>query len=202
MKLVASKTSPYARKIRILLAEKQIPFEFVPENVWDAATKIGQYNPLGKVPALVTDDGEQFFDSPVIAEYLDSKGSPHFLPGNGIERVRVKQDEALADGVMDAGILIFLERKREPSRQDPAWIARQQGKVESGIAALARQLSDRQYLRGNEITLGDITAGCALFWLEFRLPEIAWRTTHANLAAWAKRLESRPSFAGTRPQDA
>src|SRR5262245_59747576 len=107
MKLVASKTSPYARKIRVILAEKQLPYEFVPENVWDAATKIGTYNPLGKVPALVTHEGEHFFDSPVIAEYLDSKGKARFLPEVGIERVRVKQDEALADGITDAGILIF-----------------------------------------------------------------------------------------------
>jgi glutathione S-transferase len=202
MKLVASKTSPYARKIRIILAEKQVAFEFVPENVWDAATKIGTYNPLGKVPAIVTDEGEHFFDSPVIAEYLDAKGAPRFIPAGGIERVRVKQDEALADGVTDAGIAVFLERKREAGRQDPAWIARQLGKVDAGIAAIARQLGDQQYLRGNEITLGDITAGCSLFWLEFRLPEIGWRSKHANLAAWAKRLEARPSFASTRPQDA
>jgi glutathione S-transferase len=202
MKLVASKTSPYARKIRVILAEKQLPFEFVPENVWDAATRIGSYNPLGKVPALVADDGEQFFDSPVIAEYLDSMGTPRFIPAGGMERVRVKQDEALADGIMDAGILAFLERKREAARQDPAWIARQLGKAEAGIAALAKQLGSQQYLRGNEITLGDITAGCALLWLEFRLPEVGWRAKHPSLDALAKRLEARPSFAGTRPQDA
>jgi len=202
MKLVASKTSPYARKVRIVLAEKQLPFEFVQDNVWDAATKVPQFNPLGKVPALVTDEGDPLYDSPVIVEYLDSLGSPRFIPAGGIERARVKRDEALADGIMDAGITIFLERKREAARQDANWLARQQGKVEAGIAALAQQLGDAQYLRGNEMTLGDITAGCALFWVEFRLPEIAWRAKHANLAAWAKRLEARPSFAGTRPQDA
>jgi glutathione S-transferase len=202
MKLVASKTSPYARKARIVLAEKQLQFEFVPENVWDAATRIGDFNPLGKVPALVTDDGDALYDSPVIVEYLDSLGAPRFIPAGGIERARVKRDEALADGIMDAGITIFLERKREAARQDGNWLARQQGKIEAGIAALAKQLGDQQYLRGSEMTLGDITGGCALFWVEFRLPEIAWRAKHANLAAWAKRLEARPSFAGTRPQDA
>jgi len=202
MKLVASKTSPYARKARVILAEKQLAFEFVPENVWDPATKLPQLNPIGKVPVLLTDEGEPLYDSPVICEYLDSLGSPRFIPAAGIERSRVKRDEALGDGILDAGLTIFLERKREAARQDPSWLARQQGEVEAGIEALAKLLGDRQYLRGNEMALGDITAGCALFWLEFRLPEIAWRAKHATLAAWAKRIEARPSFAGTRPQDA
>jgi len=202
LKLVASKTSPYARKIRIILAEKQLPFEFVPENVWDAATRIGDFNPLGKVPALVTDDGEHLFDSPVIAEYLDTLGGTRILPASGIERARAKRDEALGDGIADAGIAVFLERKRDATRQDPAWIARQLGKVETGIAALSRELGTKQYLRGDSLTLGDIACGCALFWAEFRMPELNWRQKYATLDAWAKRLEARPSFASTRPQDA
>jgi glutathione S-transferase len=202
MKLVASKTSPYARKVRVILAEKQLPFEFVPENVWDAATRIGDYNPLGKVPALVTDDGEHFYDSPVIAEYLDGLGGARLLPAQGIERARVKRDEALGDGIADAGIAVFLERKREAARQDGAWIARHLGKVEAGIAALSRELGGKAFLRGDTLQLGDIACGCALFWAQFRMPEIDWRGRHPNLDAWAKRLESRPSFAGTRPQDA
>ena len=202
MKLVASKTSPYARKIRIILAEKQLPFEFVPENVWDAATRIGDFNPLGKVPALVTDEGEHLFDSPVIAEYLDGFGATRLIPASGIERARVKRDEALGDGIADAGIAVFLERKRDAARQDPAWIARQVGKVESGCAALSRELAGRPFLRGDSFALGDIACGCALFWVDFRMPEIGWRAKHPNLDAWAKRLEARPSFAATRPQDA
>jgi glutathione S-transferase len=202
LKLVASKTSPYARKIRIILAEKQLPFEFVPENVWDAATRIASFNPLGKVPALVTDDGESLFDSPVIAEYLDALGGAPLIPAAGIERARAKRDEALGDGIADAGIAVFLERKREASRQDAAWITRQLGKVEAATAALSRELAAKQYLRGDSLTLGDIACGCALFWAEFRMPELGWRAKHANLDAWARRLEARPSFATTRPQDA
>ena len=202
MKLVASKTSPYARKARIILAEKQLPFEFVPENVWDAATRIGDFNPLGKVPALVTDDGDHFFDSPVIAEYLDTLGGTSLIPLAGIERVRVKRDEALGDGIADAGITVFLERKRDASRQDAAWIARQLGKVDAGIAAVSRELGAKKHVRGDAFTLSDVACGCALFWVEFRMPEIGWRAKHPNLDAWAKRLEARPSFASTRPQDA
>ena len=203
MKLVGSKTSPYVRKARVILAEKQLPFEFVPENVWDAATRIGDFNPLGKVPALVTDEGEHLYDSPVIAEYLDAMGGgARFIPAAGLERARVKRDEALGDGIADAGITVFLERKREAARQDPAWIARQLGKMEAGMAALARELGRKPYVRGEAMTLGDVACGCALFWAEFRLPELAWRTKHPALDAWAKRLEARPSFATTRPQDA
>jgi glutathione S-transferase len=202
MKLVAAKTSPYARKVRVILAEKSLPFEFVVEDVWNAATRVPEFNPLGKVPALVTDDGDFLYDSRVIAEYLDGLAPPRLIPASGMERIRVRRDEALGDGITDAGITMFLERKREAARQDAGWIARQTRKVEAGIAALARELADKPFLRGAEMTLGDVSAGCALLWLEFRMPEIDWRQRHANLKALVERLESRPSFATTRPQDA
>ena len=119
MKLLASKTSPYARKIRVLLAEKQLAFEFVEESAWNADTTVPRYNPLNKIPVLVTDDGTNLYDSSVIAEYLDPLGAPSFIPPAGIERARVRRDEALGNGITDAGIAIFLERKREAARQDP-----------------------------------------------------------------------------------
>jgi glutathione S-transferase len=199
MKLVGSKTSPYVRKARVLLAEKAIAFDFVEDNAWSAEAQVPRFNPLGKVPALVLDDGEAFFDSVAIAEYLETLGGAAFLPPPGIERARVRRDEALGDGIADAGISVFLERKREAARQDAAWIERQLGKVESGIGALAKALEGRKWLRGDAITLGDVACGCALFWVEFRLPEIGWRARHPGLRAWAERLEARPSFAGTRP---
>lgn len=195
MKLVGSRTSPYVRKIRVLLAEKNLPFDFVEENVWSADTKVPQFNPLTKVPALVLDDGECFYDSPVIAEYLDTLPGPRFMPPVGLERVRVRREEALGDGIADAGITIFLERKREAPRQDPAWIARQLDKVEAGIAAVAKSVAAKASATP---TLGDVACGCALFWVEFRLPEFRWRDD-ARLKAWAEKLESRASFASTRP---
>ncbi len=199
MKLVGSKTSPYVRKIRVLLAERAIPFEFLEENAWVATTTVPRYNPLNKVPALVLDDGESIFDSGVISEYLDAISGNKLVPGNPVQRARVRRDEALGDGIADAGIAIFLERKREPARQDPAWIERQASKVNAGIEALAANLGARKHLGGEEPNLGDIACGCALFWVALRLPEIAWRETHPNLKAWAARLEARPSFATTRP---
>src|SRR5258706_1091495 len=148
MKLVGSKPSPYVRKVRVILAAKNLPYEFVLENVWDAASKITQLNPIGKVPALVTDAGDTLFDSPVIAEYLDTLAAPRLIPATSIERARVRCDEALGDGIADAGITMFLERKRDPQRQDAAWIARQTGKVEAGIAAVAKALGERPFLHG------------------------------------------------------
>ena len=198
MKLLGSKTSPYVRKIRVLLAEKNLAFEFVEEDVWKADTKVGRYNPLNKVPALVLDDGESLYDSKVIAEYVDSLPGMNFIPASLRERVRVRRDEALGDGIADAGITIFLERKREAARQDPAWIARQAGKVQSGIAALSRSIAAKPATGSRPMTLGDIACGCALFWLEFRLPEFRWRENPA-LKSWAEMLESRASFAATRP---
>lgn len=199
MKLVASKTSPYARKVRVILAEKQLAFDFIEESAWSADTTVPRYNPLNKIPVLVTDDGTCLYDSSVIAEYLDPLGAPSFIPPSGIERACVRRDEALGNGIMDAGIAIFLERKREDARQDAAWLARQRSKVDAGIEALARELGGKAFLRGDTLSLGDIACACALLWLEFRLPEIGWRSGHAALGRWIERLESRPSFANSKP---
>jgi len=199
MKLLASKTSPYARKVRILLAEKQIPFELVEESAWNADSTVPRFNPLNKVPVLVLDDGTSLYDSSVIAEYLDPLGAPVFIPPSGLDRAKVRRDEALGNGITDAGLAIYLERKRVATLQDPAWIARQKSKVEAGIAALERELGGKAHLHGDAMTLGDIACACALLWVEFRMPEFAWRRSHAALGRWIERLEARPSFAETRP---
>jgi glutathione S-transferase len=199
MKLVGSRTSPYVRKARVILAERNLAFEFVEESAWNAETTVPKYNPLNKVPALVMDDGESIYDSAVICEYLDAISGGGLIPAGAAERARVRRDEALGDGIADAGITAFLERKRDGARQDPAWIARQLDKVNAGIAALAGGLGSRQYLGGTHPSLGDIACACALFWVEFRMPELRWRETHPNLVGWAERMESRPAFQSTRP---
>jgi glutathione S-transferase len=198
MKLLGSRTSPFVRKIRVLLAEKQISYEFVEENVWSPDSGVPKFNPLNKVPALVLDEGECLYDSQVIAEYVDALPGVNFIPAPLHERVRVRRDEALGDGIAEAGVAIFLERKREGARQDPAWIARQADKVNAGIAALSQSIASKPSAGARRMTLGDIACGCALFWLEFRLPEFRWRED-AVLRSWAENLESRASFAATRP---
>lgn len=200
MKLYGSGTSPYVRKVRIVMIEKRIECEFVEENVWSAGTLVTLHNPLTKIPVLVLDDGMALYDSRVVAEYLDGiTPVSRLIPDGGRERALVKRWEALGDGIADAGIALFLERKREPSLQSKDWMTRQLGKMDSGIAAAARELGEREYCHGPSLTLGDISLACALLWMEFRLPEVAWRANHPNLKKWVERLESMPSFADTKP---
>lgn len=200
MKLHGSRTSPYVRKVRIVMVEKRIECDFVEDNVWGAETTVTQHNPLTKVPVLVLDDGTALYDSRVIAEYLDGiTPVSKLIPEGGRERALVKRWEALGDGIADAGIAVFLERKRELGAQGKDWIARQLGKAETGIAAAAREIGDRDYCHGVSLTLGDISLACALLWLEFRLPEIQWRTNHPGLKKWIERMEAMPSFADTKP---
>lgn len=200
MKLHGSRTSPYVRKVRIVMIEKRIECDFVEDNVWSPDTTVTLHNPLTKVPVLELDDGMALYDSRVVAEYLDGVTPvSKLIPEGGRERAMVKRWEALGDGIADAGLAVFLERKREPGVQSKDWIARQLGKVDSGIAAAARELGDRDYCHGLSLTLGDISLACGLLWLEFRMPEIQWRVNHPNLKKWIERLEAMASFADTKP---
>ena len=201
MKLIGSHPSPYTRKVRIVMAEKRIEAEFVEDNVWSADTKVTEINPLTKVPVLVMDDDITLYDSRVIVEFLDGVTPvSKLIPEGGRDRALVKRWEALGDGIADAGIAMFLERKRPPETRGKEWIARQQSKVENAIAAAARDLGDRDYCHGLSLSLGDISLACALLWLEFRMPEITWREQYPNLKAWIEKLEARPSFIDTRPK--
>lgn len=203
MKLIGSTTSPYVRKVRIVMAEKKLDYQFVIENVWADDTTISTSNPLGKVPCLVMEGGEAVFDSRVIVEYLDTL-SPvgKLIPAQGRERAEVKTWEALADGLMDAGLLARMEKvwaHRPPEQQCQAWIDRQLGKITESLKAMSQGLGDKPFCSGIHLSLSDIAVGCALGWLEFRFPEVPWRTEHPNLARLMDKLMQRPSFADTRP---
>ena len=203
MKLIGSAASPYVRKVRVVLGEKRLDYQFVVEDVWSDATTIAKSNPLGKVPCLVMEGGEAMFDSRVIVEYLDTL-SPvgKLIPQSGRERAEVKTWEALADGVMDAGVLWRLEGTwggRAEGERSQAWMDRQRGKVEAGIAAMAKGLGEKPFCIGIHLTLSDIAVGCALGWIGFRFPEIDWRATHPNLKRLYDKLSLRPSFADTQP---
>lgn len=203
MKLIGSAASPYVRKVRVVLAEKRLDYQFLLEDVWSPDTTIGNSNPLGKVPCLIMEGGEAMFDSRVIVEYLDTL-SPvgKLIPTQGRERAEVKTWEALADGVMDAGVLWRLERTwsgRTDTERSDAWIDRQRVKVEAGVAAMAKGLGDKPFCSGIHLSLSDIAVGCALEWLSLRFPEIDWRGEHGNLAKLVDKLMQRPSFVDTRP---
>ena len=201
MKLVGSLTSPYVRKVRIVLAENNIGYDFDVDIPWNVGSHVPDYNPLGKVPVLILDDGAVLFDSRVIVEYLDSTSSTlRLIPESNRDRIMVKRWEALADGICDAAATIFLERKRPDTLQSLEWIARQQKKVALGLEAAARELSDKKWCEGNAYTLADIALCCALSFLVFRFPEIEWRNTFPNLANLADTLEGRASFMETVPK--
>jgi len=203
MKLIGSAASPYVRKVRVVMAEKRLDYQFAIEDVWSADTAIASSNPLCNVPCLVMEGGEAMFDSRVIVEYLDTM-SPvgKLIPQQSRERAEVKTWEALADGVMDAGVLLRLEATwahRAEGERSQAWMDRQRGKVVAGIAAMAKGLGDKPFCSGIHLSLSDISVGCALGWIEFRFPEIDWRGQHANLAKLQDKLMLRPSFAETKP---
>ena len=203
MKLIGSISSPYVRKVRVVMAEKKLDFDFVSEDVWSAQTTIGESNPLGKVPCLVMEGAEALFDSRVIVEYLDTL-SPvgKLIPASGRERSEVKTWEALADGLLDAAILARLEATwtgRTEAQRSQAWIDRQLGKIDATLIAMSRGLGDKPYCSGIHLSLADIAVGCAVGYLDFRFPQIAWRTEFPNLLRLHDKLMLRPSFAGTVP---
>ncbi len=201
MKLIGTLTSPYVRKTRIVLIEKAIDYEFIVTDLNSPDNIVSHFNPLGKVLCLIMNDGKGLYDSSVIVDYLDTMTSINpLLPGNSTDRSWIKCQEALADGVMDAAILVRLESKRPSQRQDANWIHLQTGKIHSGLHALSSSLGKNTFCHGNTFSLADIALGCALGWLDFRFPKIEWRKEYENLSQLFDRLSARPSFIQTRPQ--
>ncbi|NIF43544.1 glutathione S-transferase [Burkholderia sp. Tr-862] len=201
MKLIGSLSSPYVRKARIVLAEKKIDYKLELENVWAPETNIHASNPLGKVPCLVMEDGAAVFDSRVICEYVDTL-SPvgKLIPPSGRERVEVRCWEALGDGVLDAAVAIRLEHTlRDEAQRSASWIARQQRKIDDGLVAMSQGLGGKTWCVGNHYTLADIALGCALGYLDFRMPELNWRDRHPNLDKYFVKLSQRQTFADTLP---
>ena len=198
MKLYGSLGSPYARKVRILLAEKNIPHEFIIARGSAPDSPVPALNPLGKIPTLLRDDGRALYDSPVIIEYLDSLGSgPKMIPDEFEARIEVKRWEALGDGVAEATVNINHEYREPADKQRSAeWFAKQQLKIDRSLALMEKDLGGNEFCFGKRFTLADIAAGYALDYLEYALPEVEWRTRHPALAGLAARLASRPSFTG------
>ncbi len=202
MKLIGALTSPYVRKVRIVMAEKKLDYQFVLEDVW-TSDAILKSNPLGKVPCLVLEGGEAVFDSRVIVEYLDTR-SPvsRLIPEASRERIEVRTWEALADGLLDAALLVRLENTwagRSEAQRSPAWVERQMGKVHASLAAMSAGLGERQWCSGNHLSLGDIAVGCALGYLDFRFAALDWRAAHPRLKRLYEKLAARQSFIDSAP---
>jgi len=190
------------RKVRIAIIEKRIECPLLLEDVWAADTKIQYSNPLGKVPCLIRDVGSPLYDSRVICEYLDSfPPADNLIPSPLADRIETRRWEALADGVLDAGVLVRLEHtQRGPAERSEKWLARQRGKVMAGLELMERDLGDNDWCVAGRFTLADIALGCALGWIAFRLPDMDWHSNHPNLGRHFERLSLRPSFASTVPK--
>ena len=203
MKLIAAPASPYSRKVRIVLAEKKIDYEMVVDSPGDPATRVPEFNPLGKIPVLVLDDDTTLFDSRVIVEYLDN-ASPvgRLIPEDTRQRIQVRRWEALADGCTDAAIAIVYEKRRPENLQSAEWMARQQGKIDRALKAMSADLGTRAWCTGDLYNLADVAVGCALGYLNFRMPDVNWRKPYPNLGKLADKLAKRAPFMETVPPKA
>ncbi len=200
MKLRFALASPYVRTVMATALECGLgdQIEKVDTNVWAADTDIGSVNPLGKVPALATDDGRVLCDSPVICEYLDSLHDGNKLyPAEGIARWDALNLAALAKGIMDAAVGQIIEIRIRP--EEVRWqgqLDRQKGKIAAALDNLETQAVSGAL---KEVTIGTVTLGCALGYLDFRFPEDGWRNGHPALDAWYMDFSNRPAMLATRP---
>ena len=199
MRLFGTPGSPFVRKVRIVLEEKRIPHEYVIERGSAPGSRVPQFNPLGKIPVLVLDDGRAIYDSSVIVEYLDGvSGEPKMIPAEFEPRIEVKRWEALGDGVADATVAISHEyREPKDKQRSAAWFERQRLKVDRGLAVMAKDLGAREFCFGERFSLADIATVYALGYLDYALPEVEWRGAHSNLARFAERMAKRDSCART-----
>jgi len=198
MKLYGSLTSPYVRKIRVLLKEKGSACEFSVADAWAPDSPIPALNPLGKVPVLVLDKGEVIFDSPLIAEYLDSLGGEPLIPQAGEARWQVLRWHALGQGMLDAVVTRLLESRRAPDKQSSEVIARQESKIAAALKFAEARIKNETYLVSGRLSLADIVLGVALEYIDFRYAH-DWRRQYPRLAKWLAAIGERPAFIETRP---
>ena len=197
MKLRYSPTSPYVRKVSVAALELQLDdrIERVMTNPWAQDTDLPEDNPLGKVPALTVNEGNTYFDSRVICEYLDSLTDQPVLFPNAAERWQVLRLQSLSDGILDASVARFLEGKRKPARQSESWLSRQRATVHRALDTLEQEVSHWPA----DLNIGHIAAGCALGYVSFRFAEDNWEQNRPNLHAWYREFSQRPSMQATVP---
>ena len=195
MKLLGTNTSPYVRKVRLVLLEKNIPHIYLVDPPREPGSQVARVNPLGRIPALILDDETCVFDSPVIAEYVDAlNDTPALIPRtDALARMRVKRWEALADGIMDSAVVVRTECVRPADKQEADNIRRHNDAISRALAYAADQLGQKQWCEGASLTLADLALASALIYLDLRQPERDWRKSHSDLAAWFARISARAS---------
>lgn len=195
MKVLGTASSPFTRKVRVVAHEKALPLEFVVDSPMSADSGVAALNPLGKIPVLIRPDGSALPDSLVIAEFLDAMNdAPRLLPAVGPERFDVREWEVVGNGIMDAAVLIRMESVRDPNERSQKWIERQRGKIDSSLAWMERRLSGRQHCVGSQLTLADISVGCAMSYLQFRFADDIWAERYSQVSRLWSALEQRASF--------
>jgi len=196
MKLLGTNTSPYVRKVRLVLLEKNIPHTYLIDAPREPGSQVALSNPLGRIPALILDDGTCVFDSPVIAEFADAlNDTPILIPrNNGLARMRVKRWEALADGIMDSAVAVRNETIRTEDKQEPDSIRRHNDAVSRALEFASTQLGQQDWCEGESITLADLALASALVYLDLRQAGRDWRAAHQNLAVWFNRMNERDSM--------
>ena len=198
-RLISATPSPYARKVRIALAEKGLPFELLTEVPWDSTTTTPRHNPLEKLPVLLLEDGSSVYESSYILQFLELKyPQVPLVPGDPDGWLAARKLEVLCDGVCDAVVLSLFEKMR-PAGGSAEWLARQRRKIEGGVGEMAKLVGDREWAVGDRFGLGDVAVGTALGYLSVRFQEMPWRTLHPNLSIFSDRIEQRPSFRDTVP---
>ena len=195
MKLLGTNTSPYVRKVRLVLLEKNIRHDYLVDPPREPGSQVARVNPLGRIPALILDDETCVFDSPVCAEYADSlNDTPILIPRTDVlARMRVKRWEALADGIIDSAVVVRTERIRPEDKQDAGNITRHNDAISRALSFAANQLGQKEWCEGASITLADLALVSALIYLDLRQPERDWRATHPDLAKWFARISARAS---------
>ena len=202
MRARVNPASPFARKVRIVLRERALTGQI--EEVETAVSPVApnadlaRSNPLVKIPALLLDDGTTLFDSRVICEYLDTLGpAPRLFPAAGMERFNALRLQSLCDGILDAAVITRYETAVRPEAlRWKDWIAGQRAKIDGGVDALEGEQSSW----GQTFGIGQVGAACVLGYLDFRFPDITWRSRHPRLAAWFEEISKRPSVRDTTPQ--
>ena len=198
-KLISATPSPYARKVRIALAEKGLAFELLTEVPWDHTTSTPRYNPLEKLPILLLPDGSSVYESSYILQYLELKHPQVPLVPRDVDGyLAARKLEVLCDGVCDAVVLTLFEKTRAAGGS-PQWLARQRRKIEGGVAEMAKLTANQQWAVGDSFGLGDIAVGTALGYLSVRFVELNWQALYPELVRFSERLETRPSFKNSVP---
>lgn len=195
MKLFCTLRSPYARKVRVLAHEKKCVLELIEEDFTAKSDAFLKANPVGKVPTLITDDGEVFCDSPIICEYIDLiHDQPIFIPRSSPQRLFMLNQVAIADGLMDRTVAVFMEKLIHPDHASEVFISNQKKSIDDCLTYF-----EHHSFLGEKMSLLNIAVGCAIGYILFRLPELFSHQKYPQLSTWYHTFNQRPSMQQTLP---